>query len=294
MAAVPIPQRPTAKDDTIMYGAGYALVTVLLLWLDFNHMPTNTGIDMSAHGLGSFVLIVANLILFGCLLQGLGKTMLPEDHSMGTYRTWIAAILGMHIAIISAVLSHWLDETSFAHQLLWVQAFAFPGAYITTRFLGKMINGKEEWLWKLGAYRLVNLMLCLDILNVPANEVTPFPLMGWIISLLTLLLLDIFFLIDSIVHNFEVRRTENSKARTLIIIGIFIGVGMMVAIMVPLELKFHVLEGKHWAYQILIAELGALPGAHLIGGSKWLAKIYAGRKPSLSEYSKISTEESKV
>jgi hypothetical protein len=31
----------------------------------------------------------------------------------------------------------------------------------------------------------------------------------------------------------------------LIIIGIFIGVGMMVAIMVPLELKFHVLEGKH-------------------------------------------------
>jgi hypothetical protein len=295
MAAVPILQRPTAKDDTIMYGAGYALVTVLFIWLGFNNVPIKHPFDILAQGVCSLGLLFACVILLAFLLDALGRTMLPDDHDKGTFQTFIGAMVSMHIAIIVAVFTHWLDGKTLPFQIFWIQILALPGAYTTARFLGKTINGKEQWLWRNGTYRLVNLMIWLNLQNVPGpKEEDPFLIVGWVFSLFILVLLDIFYLIESIVHNFEFKVAQNPQARNLVVIGIFIGVGMVVGVMVPLKLNFHVLEGKHWAYQILIAELGALPGAHLIGGSKWLAKIYAGRQPTSSGYSKISTEESQV
>jgi hypothetical protein len=68
-------------------------------------------------------------------------------------------------------------------------------------------------------YRLVNLMLWLNLQNIPDAEeeipelgYNPFPLMVWIFSLGLLVLLDAFYLIESIVHNFEFREAENRKA----------------------------------------------------------------------------------
>lgn len=66
---------------------------------------------------------------------------------------------------------------------------------------------------------------------------------------------------------------------------------MILGVMAPFELVFHVLVGKHWMCQILLAEQGALPGAYLIGGSAWLAKTYASQQSILPGYSTIDTEE---
>jgi hypothetical protein len=69
-----------------------------------------------------------------------------------------------------------------------------------------------------------------------------------------------------------------------------IGVGIMVlGVMAPFEMLFHVLEGKHWMYQILWAESGALPGAYLIGGSAWFANMYGCQQSILPQYSTVNT-----
>ena len=287
-------------DDSIMYASSYALVTILLMFLDYIGVPTSD-FDMVFHWISSLVLTIACLILLKLTLNSLGKALLPDDHETGRYLTWFGAVLGMHISIIYATLSHKLDDKMFFYQLFWVQILALPGAYVTARFLGNLLDCREESLWKIGAYRLVNLMLWLDLQNSPIPEgETPFmqenrfPFGGWVLSLLTLVLLDVFFLIESIVQDFNIRSARNPKAKVLLTIGTITGVVIMLGIMVPLELKFHFLKDKPWVYFILIAELGALPGAHLIGNSAWLAKIYAGRQPTLPGYSKISEEEEQV
>jgi hypothetical protein len=144
-------------------------------------------------------------------------------------------------------------------------------------------------------------MLWLNPQNIPDLEeeipelgYNPFPLIVWILSLGLLVLLDGFYLIECIVHNFAIRSAENPKAQALVTIGTFIGVLLMIGIMVSLESRYHVFKDKHWVYQILVAELGALPGAHLIGYSKWFAKIYEYGQPSLPGYSKINEQESQV
>jgi len=285
-------------DDTIMYGSCYALVTILLIWLDFLGVPTESDFDMVAHWISSLVLSTSCLVLLCHLLTALNKALLlPDDHEYRTYRTWIGALLGMHVAVIYAALSHKIDEKMFFYQVFWVQVLALPGAYITAKFLGNLINGREEWFWKVSAYRLVNLMLWLDVQNMPIAEEGDPPdktqclVMGWAMVLLTLVLLDVFFLIESIVHDFAIRSRENRIARVLIVIGTVTGVGIVLGIMIPIELRFHLLEGRPWFYFILITELGALPGARLIGYSAWLANLYAGRQPALPGYSKISDEE---
>lgn len=118
--------------------------------------------------------------MLGKCLNALGKTLLTDDHTKGEYRTWIGALIGTCVAVIIAAFSHWLDEKIFFYQLFWVQVLALPGAYITAKFWGKTMNDKEEWLWKVGAYRLVNLMLWLDLQNTPTvREENPFPFAGW-------------------------------------------------------------------------------------------------------------------
>jgi len=275
-------------DGAIMYGSCYALVTILLICLDFLGVPTKSDFDMVAHWISSLVLSTSCLILLCHLLTPLGKTLLlPDDHENGTYRTWIGALLGMHAGVIYAALSHKIDEKIFFYQVFWVQFLALPGAYITANFLGNWINGREEWFWKVGAYRLVNLMLWLDVQNMPiAEEGDPYEktqclVMGWAMGLLILVLLDAFCLIETIVHDFAIRSRENRKARVLIVIGTVTGVGIVLGVMIPLELRFHFLDGRPWVYFILIAELGALPGARLIGYSAWLANVYASRQPAL-------------
>jgi hypothetical protein len=220
--------------------------------------------------------------------------MLPDDNRMFTYQTFIGAMLSMHITIIVAFFTHWLDGKSLTCQIFWIQILAVPGAYITAKFFGKMISGKEEWIWRFGMYRLVNLMLWLSLQVIPLDEKFPFPLMGWILSVFILIALDTFFLIDSIVLNFEIREAENRKAATLVTLGALIGVLLVIGVMVPLELKFHVSKDKYWAYQILAAELGALPGARLIGYSKWFARIYEYGQPGLPGYAKLNEEEPQV
>lgn len=107
--------------------------------------------------------------------------------------------------------------------------------------------------------------------------------------------MDVFYLIESIVHDFKPRSEENPKARALITIGAIAGVGIVLCVMVPLELRFHFLRGRYWVYQILIAELGVLPGARFIGNSAWLARVYTGQQSTpLTGYLKIDTEEAQV
>jgi hypothetical protein len=107
--------------------------------------------------------------------------------------------------------------------------------------------------------------------------------------------MDVFYLIESIVHDFKSHSEASPKARVLITIGAITGVGIVLCVMIPLELQFHFLRSKYWVYQILIAELGVLPGARLIGNSAWLARMYAGREPDPSTgYSKLDTEEAQV
>jgi hypothetical protein len=294
MAAVPV---PTPRDDLITYGSAYALVTVLLIWLDIGGIPDNY-FDMTAHWISSLSLLIACYILLRISLDALGKTLLPDDHIKGDYRTCIGALMGILVVVIVAALTHWIDEKMFFYQLFWVQVLALPGACITARFLDNAMNDKEEWLWKFGAYRLINLMLWLDLQNAPPDslwELNPFTFVGWWLSLIVLLFMDVFYLIESIVHDFEPRSKENPKAGVLITVGAITGVGIVLCVMVPLELWFHFLRGKYWVYQILIAELGILPGARLIGYSAWLARLYAGRQSTpLTGYSKIDTEEAQV
>jgi hypothetical protein len=187
---MPRSQQPTAKDNTMTYGAGYALVTVLLIWLGFNDLPLNASFDIIAQGVCSFVLLVACLILVVLSLDALGQTMLPDNHDKGTDRTCISAVMSMYVTIIIAVSTHWIDDKTLPFQTFWIQTLAFPGAYFTTKLFGKMINGKEQWLWKMGMYRLVNLMLWLNLQNIPNLEeeipelgYNPFPLMVWMFSL---------------------------------------------------------------------------------------------------------------
>jgi hypothetical protein len=153
---MPRSQQPTDKDNTMTYGASYALVTILLIWLDFHDLPLNTLFDTAAQGVCSMILLSACLTLLLLSLDALGKTMLPRDHDKGTDWTCIGAMLSMHVCIIIAIFSHWLDKKTLAFQIFWIQILALPGAYFTTNFLGEMINGKEQWLWIFGMYRLVN------------------------------------------------------------------------------------------------------------------------------------------
>lgn len=285
-----------ATDDAIMYGSCYALATALLIFLDYTGAPTSD-FDMAFYYIGSLALTISCLILLPLILDALGKALLPDDHEKGVYRTYIGAILGMHIAIIYAAVSHRLDDKNILYQVFWMQVLALPSAYITARFMGNLLDCREESVWNIGAYRLVNLMLWLDIQNIPIAEDDEPPektqclVMGWALGLFVLVLLDIIFLMQSIVQDFTIRSARNRKTQVLLTIGTVTGVSIVLAIMIPLELKFHFLEGRPWVYFILIAELGALPGAFLIGHSAWLAKIYAGRPPSLPGYSKIIEEE---
>lgn len=287
-------------DDTIMYGLCYTLVTILLIWLDYTGLPT-ADIDMVAYWVSSLILSTSCLVLLCLTLNTLGQAMVPDDHEKGKYLTWIGAVVGMHIAIIYAAVSHKLDEKMFFYQVFWMQVLAVPAAYITVRYLEDLLDCREEGLWKIGAYRLANLMLWFDLQNTPIpkgesifSQENPFPFMGWIASLLTLILLDVFFLVESIVLDFTIRSARKPKTQVLLTIGTITGVGIVLGITIPLELKFHFLEGRPWIYFILIAELGALPGAHFIGHSALLAKIYAGRQPVLPGYSKISDEEEQI
>lgn len=287
-------------DDTVMYGSCYALVSVLLIFLDYTGVPTESDFDVVAYWCVSLVLATSCLVLLGYTLDPLGKALLPDGHEAGIYRTYIGAIFGMHIAIIYAAVSHRIDDKNILYQVFWMQVLALPGAYIAAKYLGDLIDGRKEWLWKIGAYRLVNLMLWLDMQNIPIAEEGEPPeknqclVMAWALGLFVLVLLDVFFLIESIVQDFAIRSARNPKAQVLLTIGIVTGVGIVLTIMIPLELKFHLSEDRPWVYFILVAKLGALPGAHLIGNSAWLAKIYAGRQPTLPGYSKISEEEGRV
>jgi hypothetical protein len=182
MATIPTSQRMNAKDDLITYGSAYALVTVLLIWLDIGGIPDNY-FDMTGHWISSLSLLIACFVLLRISLNALGKTLLPDDRIKGDYRTCIGALLGMLVAVIIAAFSHWVDEKMFFYQIFWVQVLALPGAYIAAKFLGKTMNNKEEWLWKLGAYRLVNLMFWLDLQNTPTVwEENPFLFAGWCLS----------------------------------------------------------------------------------------------------------------
>jgi hypothetical protein len=97
-------------------------------------------------------------------LDALGQTMLPDNYYKGTNRTYIGAVMSMHvIIIIIAVFTHWIDNKTLPFQVFWIQTLALPGAYIMPKFF---INGKEQWLWRMGLYRLVNLMLWLDLQNM--------------------------------------------------------------------------------------------------------------------------------
>jgi hypothetical protein len=293
--------RKTPKDNTMTYGAGYALVTVLFIWLEFNNLPLTTPFDILTEGVCSFILLNANLVLLILSLDALGQTMLPDNHDKGTNRTYIGAVMSMHVTVNIVVFTHWVDNKTLPFRVFWIQILALPGACITTKFFGNMINGKEQWFWRMGMYRLVNLMLWLDLQNIPDAEeeipelgYNPFPLVVWMFSFGLLVLLDAFYLIESIVHNFEFREAENRKAGTLIVLGTFMGVLLVIGVMIPLELKFHVFKDRYWVYQTLVAELGALPGARLVGYSKWFAKVYEYGQPSLSGYSKINGGESQV
>lgn len=84
-------------DDSIMYASSYALVTILLIFLDYIGVPTSD-FDMIFHWISSLVLTIACLILLELTLNSLGKALLPDDHETGRYLTWFGAVLGMHIS----------------------------------------------------------------------------------------------------------------------------------------------------------------------------------------------------
>lgn len=295
----------SGKDDAVMCAAGYALVTVLLIWLDWSGLPKDTSFDSFTRWIGSFCLLIACFILLWCNLEPLGRATLPDDHGKGTSRTYIGALMSILVAIGLAGLSHCLDDKIIIYKLFWVQIPALPGAYIAATFLGERMDGRGE-LKILCAYGLVDLLLWIHLLNVPVfkdgrtdpqNYDEVWTLIGFFLGLFVLLIVNLILLIITLENIVMARVQEIPNGRVLITLGAFMGIGIMIlGVMAPLELMLHVLDGKHWMYQILLAEQGALPGAHLIGGSAWLAKIYAGQEPilpqySAPQYSTINTEE---
>jgi hypothetical protein len=88
------------------YGAGYALVTVIFIWLKFNDLPLTTPFDILAQGLCSFALLNACLVLLILSLDALGQTLLPDNHDKGTDRTYIGAVMSMYVTIVMAVFTH--------------------------------------------------------------------------------------------------------------------------------------------------------------------------------------------
>ncbi|CAD0086890.1 unnamed protein product [Aureobasidium mustum] len=298
MTAIPdsqpqVREQLSDKDNTVMCGAGYALVTVLLLWLDWSGLPTDTSFDSATRWIGSFCLLIACLVLLGFNVAALGKATLPDDHDKGTSRAFTGALVTILVAIGYALLSHCLDDKIFLYKLFWVQVPTLPGAYIAAKFLGKEMDGRRE-LKTLCGYGLVDLLLWIYLHNMdgrtnPQTEDELWAFMGFLLGLFVLLIANLVLLIMNLENVVEARVEEIPNGRVLITLGAFIGIGIMIlGVMVPLELAFHILDGKHWMYQILLAVQGALPGAYLIGGSAWLAKAYAGQK---SEYSTIYTEE---
>jgi hypothetical protein len=82
MAAVPTSQRPTAKDDIIVYGAGYALFTVLSYSSNSTTCSSNTPLISSLKG--SLGLLTACIVLLVITINSFGNTMLPDSHDKGT------------------------------------------------------------------------------------------------------------------------------------------------------------------------------------------------------------------
>lgn len=293
----------SAKDNTVMYGAGYALVTVLLIWLDWSGLPTDTSSDSVTRWIGSFGLLIACLTLLWYILEALGKATLPDDHSKGTTRIYIGALMSILLAIGFASFSHCLDDKIIIYKIFWIQLPALPGAYVAVTSLGAMMDGRGE-LKILFAYGLVDILLWYHMHNFPVfengrtapttdNDLWAF--LGFLLGLFVLLIANLILLILTLENVVMARVQEIPNGRVLITLGAFMGIGIMIlGVMLPLELVFHVLDGKHWMYQILLAEQGALPGAHFIGGSAWLAKIYAGQESVLPQYSAVNTEEAQT
>ncbi|KAG9568758.1 hypothetical protein KCU97_g16258, partial [Aureobasidium melanogenum] len=177
-----------------------------------------------------------------------------------------------------------VNNKIFIYKLFWIQVPALPGAYIATTCLGNTMNGKEKALNKICTYGLVDLLLWIHLHNFPVLEdgVTSqesdeyaLAFIGFLLGLFVLFIANIVFLIDNLDHVVSTRVAEDPKGRVFVTLGAFMGIGIMIlGVMAPLELVFHILNGKHWMYQILLAEQGALPGEYLIGGSVWLAKTY--------------------
>ncbi|KAH0151983.1 hypothetical protein KCU67_g10021, partial [Aureobasidium melanogenum] len=291
----------STQDNSVMYGAGYALVTVLLIWLDLSGLPTDTAFDIATHWIGSLCLLITCLTLLSYILEAFGEATLPDDHDKGKSRASIGAIVSMYMAIILAILSHCLDNKIFIYKLFWIQVPALPGAYIATTRLGNTMHGKEKGLNKICTYGLVDLLLWIHLQNFPVledgasreeSDEYALAFIGFLLGLFVLFVTNIVCLIDNLDHVVSTRVAEDPKGRLFVTLGAFIGIGIMIlGVMAPLELVFHLLDGKHWMYQILLAEQGALPGAYLIGGSAWLAKTYAGQQPILPGYSTIDAEE---
>ncbi|KAH0354953.1 hypothetical protein KCU83_g2361, partial [Aureobasidium melanogenum] len=291
----------STKDNSVVYGAGYALVTVLLIWLDLSGLPTDTTFDIVTHWIVSLCLLITCFILLSSILEALGEATLPDDHDKGRSRASIGAIVSMYMAIILAILSHCLNNKIFIYKLFWIQVPALPGAYIATTRLGNTMDGKEKGLNKLRTYGLADLLLWIHLQNFPVlengathqeSDEYALAFIGFLLGFFVLFIANIAFLIDNLDHVVSTRVAEDPKGRVFVTLGAFVGIGIMIlGVMAPLELVFHILNGKHWMYRILLAEQGALPGAYLIGGSAWLAKTYAGQQSILPGYSTIDTGE---
>ncbi|KAG9946676.1 hypothetical protein KCU85_g6391, partial [Aureobasidium melanogenum] len=291
----------STKDNSVMYGAGYALVTVLLVWLDLSGLPTDNSFDVVTRWIASLFLLIACFTLLDYILEALGEATMPDDEDKGKARTSIGAIVSLYMAIILAILSHCLDNKIFIYKLFWIQVPALPGAYLATTRLGNTIDGKEQELKKICKYGLVDMLLWIHLQNMPVlkdgatrkeDDDHALAFIGFLLGLFILVVTNIVYLIDNLDHAVKTRVAENSKGRVLVTLGASMGIGIMIlGVVVPLELIFHILDGKHWMYQILLAEQGALPGAYLIGGSAWLARTYTGQQSILPGYSTIGTEE---
>lgn len=79
----------STKDNSVMYRAGYALVTVLLIWLDWSGVPTDTAFDITTHWIGSLCLLIASFTLLDYILEVLGEAAMPDDEDKGTSRASI-------------------------------------------------------------------------------------------------------------------------------------------------------------------------------------------------------------
>ncbi|CAC9887350.1 hypothetical protein D6D17_10522 [Aureobasidium pullulans] len=289
-----------AKENAIMLAAAYALCTILLACLDIGGLSPTADLDIAARWIGSLLLLIACLVLLVFCLEALGSVFQSDDHctgDSGRQRAHIGAIIGVYANILLAALSGCLDNKGFIYQIFWCQTLALPAAFIVSKYLGGKMDHKEEMLLKFCAYGLVNMMLWLDLQNLPlplnhdSSELSPFfAWMGWIAGFVLLLATSACLLFANVDYIVKVRLADNPSGRILTILGAMIGVGIMVlGVMAPFEMLFHVLEGKHWMYQILWAESGALPGAYLIGGSAWFANMYGCQQSILPQYSTVNT-----